>query len=365
MRFWLELKRIIRKPANLLLILMVPALLTIGGIIFFNGFGVSSIKLGVYNKDNSPFSRFTIKLVMSFFQGSTLTYVDENYQALLQNGSLNAILVIPENFTDGLYNGEQVNISFIPSPVDLQLSVGIYNVINSIFKDLSGSPFFNPQVLKYLFVGEGTPAPKIVPKTENFETTFGNLFSPAILFLSVVFLTLSIGVLSIINDRENGLIAIFKVNNEKWYWYALLKFLPLMVLGLLVSFIVYTIGYIFGIKIPLKIFLPLSLLCSIFHASLALILSSLSPTRTIANISSIALSMFFFFTSGSITPVSTLPSYIYKISTFTPIYKTIYAIRNYQLTNSPISAELKYISIVSIITLIGMLLIIKKEFSKK
>ncbi|MBO8161462.1 MAG: ABC transporter permease [Thermosipho sp. (in: Bacteria)] len=362
MRYFYELKRVLNKPINLVLIVILPLLLTITSIIFFNGFGITSVKLGVLNKDNSPLSQFTIKLIMSFFKGGTLAYVDENYPDLLEKGEINAVLVIPSNFTDALYKGEKVQIDFIPSPVDLQLSVGIFNVLNSIFKDLSGTPFFSPQVLKYLFVSENTPAPEFVPKTKNFKTEFGDLFSPAILFLSVAFLTLSIGILSIVNDRELGLIIIFKVNNEKWYKYAIIKFLALFTLGLIVSFVVYFAGYFLGINIPYNIFFPLAILGVIFHSSLSLFLSSLSPNKTAANILSISFAMFFFFTSGSITPVTTLPKLMFKIASFTPVYKLTYAIRNYQLNGASIAGEVKYLIFASLIIFSLMIITIKKEF---
>lgn len=365
MRVWYEFKRLLGKPLNIILIILLPVVLTIASIIFFNGFGVTSIKLGVYNLDNSPLSKFTIKLVMSFFKGGTLTYVDGDYSRFLQNGELNAVMVIPENFTDALYKGEKVNIDFIPSPVDLQLSVGIYNVLNSVFNDLSGSPFFNPQVLRYLFVSNETPAPSFVPKTKNFKTDFGYLFSPAILFLSVIFIILSIGVLTVVNDRDLGLISIFKVNNEKWHVYGLNKFLALFFLGLFVSIAVYIAGYFLGIKIELSIFLPLSIVGIVFHASLALIMSCLSQNRAISNIFGVSLSMFFFFTSGSITPVTTLPKFMFKLSSFTPAYRLTYAIRNYQLNGVSIKSDFLYLLYLSIATFIVMLLLIRKEFSKK
>lgn len=365
MQLFLELKRILNKPINIVLIVLLPLIITIASIIFFNGFGITYVKLGVYNLDNSPLSQFTIKLVMSFFKGGTLTYVDKDYTKLLEKGELNAVLIIPSNFTDALYKGQKVHIDFIPSPVDLQLSVGIFNVLNSIFNDLSGSPFFDPKVLRYLFVGEGSPAPDFVPKTKNFSTKFGDLFSPAILFLSVVFLLLSIGVLSIVNDRELGLISIFKVNNEKWYKYITIKFLVLFIIGFIVSFVVFIGGYFFGIKIPLNVFLPLATLGVIFHSSLALILSTISPNKTVANILSISFAMFFFFTSGSITPVSTLPKFMFKLASLTPVYKLTYAIRNYQLNGVSINSELKYLMFLSIVFFILMVLISKKEFAKK
>ncbi|MDK2886869.1 MAG: type transport system permease protein [Thermosipho sp. (in: thermotogales)] len=365
MQLFLELKRLLNKPINIVLIILLPLIITIASIIFFNGFGVTDVKLGVYNKDNSPLSQFTIKLVMSFFKGGTLTYVDENYHKLLEEGKFNAVLIIPSNFTDALYKGQKVNIDFIPSPVDLQLSVGIFNVLNSIFNDLSGSPFFDPKVLRYFFVGEGSPAPQFVPKTKNFSTNFGDLFSPAILFLSTVFLLLSVGILSIVNDRELGLISFFKVNNEKWYKYTFIKFLVLFILGTIVSFVVYFAGYFFGIKIPFNIFFPLAALGVIFHSSLSLILSSLSPNKTVANILSISIAMFFFFTSGSITPVSTLPKFMFKLATYTPVYKLTYALRNYQLNGASIINELNYLAIISLITFLLMFFVVKKEFAQK
>ncbi|ABR30251.1 ABC transporter [Thermosipho melanesiensis] len=365
MRIWYEFKRLIGKPLNIILIILLPVVLTIASIIFFNGFGVTNVKLGVYNLDDSPLSQFTIKLVMSFFNGGTLTYVDKNYTEKLQSGELNAVMIIPENFTDALYNGQRVDIDFIPSPVDLQLSVGIYNVLNSIFNDLSGSPFFNPQVLRYLFVSQETPAPRFVPKTKNFKTDFGTLFSPAILFLSVIFLIIAIGVLTIINDRELGLINIFKVNNEKWYKYTVVKFLALFFLGIVVSIGVYVAGITLNIKIPFSIFFPLSLTAIIFHSSLALLISSISPNKAMANIIGISLSMFFFFASGSITPVTTLPKLMFKVASYTPSYKLTYALRNYQLNGIPINSELLYLTLISVVSFLVMMLTIKKEFRMK
>jgi ABC-2 type transport system permease protein len=75
--------------------------------------------------------------------------------------------------------------------------------------------------------------------------------------------------------------------------------------------------------------------------------------------------MFFFFTSGSITPVSTLPKFMFKLATYTPVYKLTYALRNYQLNGASIINELNYLAIISLMTFLLMFFVVKKEFAQK
>ncbi|HIP92550.1 MAG TPA: ABC transporter permease [Thermotoga sp.] len=349
-----ELKRIFKRLGSIMVVFIAPVLVAILASAFFSGYEFQTMKLGVYLEDKSLPAQLTVKLLTSFFKGKSVIEVSSNFDDLLIEGKLNAVIIIPEGFTQSLYKKKRTYLPFIPSPVDLQVASAIYRVVNSLFTDLEGSAFFDPQILKYLFVDKGYPSPRLVMKNSKESIDFESLISPSVIFFSSVLIIISLLSLSVVSDNEKGILDLYISMNLKWWEYSLGKILSYAALGFIISMLAcIMIIFTTNINIPVKWILILSMLNALFHSSIGFVVSSLSPTRNVASLVAVSLIGLFFFMSGTIVPVSSLPEILKALSIKTFPFKIVYILRRIQIYGSlGISKEILYLIIWCSISLV-------------
>jgi len=340
-----ELKRIFKRFGSIMVVFIAPALVVILASVFFSGYEFQTMKLGVCLEDKSLPAQLTMKLLTSFFKGKSVVEVSKNFDDLLIKGELNAVVVIPKGFTQKLYKKQRTYLPFIPSPVDLQVASAIYRVVNSLFADLEGSAFFDPQILKYLFVDKGYPSPRLVMENSKKSIDFESLISPSVIFFSSVLVVISLLSLSVVSDGEKGILDLYISMDLKWWEYSLGKIVSYTILGFTISMLACVILLLVtNINIPVEWVLILSLLNALFHSSVGFIVSSLSPTRNTASLVAVSLIGLFFFMSGTIVPVSSLPESFKMVSVRTLPFKIVYVLRKIQLYGaSGISKEILYL----------------------
>ena len=362
-----ELKRIFKRFGSIMVVFIAPALVVILASVFFSGYEFQTMKLGVHLEDKSLPAQLTMKLLTSFFKGKSVVEVSGNFDELLIKGKLNAVVVIPKDFTKKLYEKQRTLLPFIPSPVDLQVASAIYRVVNSLFADLEGSAFFDPQILKYLFVDKGYPSPRLVMRNSKESIDFESLISPSIIFFSSVLVVISLLSLSVVSDGERGVLDLYIAMDLKWWEYSLGKIASYTTLGFAISSLACVILLLVtNINIPIKWVLILSLFNALFHSSIAFIVSSLSPTRNTASLVAVSLIGLFFFMSGTIVPVSSLPESFKTISVRTLPFKIVYVLRRIQLYgDSDISGEILYILLWCSVALVLAILLGKIPLKRK
>ena len=340
-----ELKRIFKRFGSIMVVFIAPALVVILASAFFSGYEFQTMKLGIYLEDKSLPAQLTMKLLTSFFKGKSVVEVSKNFDELLIKGELNAVVIIPKGFTQRLYKKQRTYLPFVPSPVDLQVASAIYRVVNSLFADLEGSAFFDPQILKFLFVDKGYPSPRLVMKNSKKSIDFVSLISPSVIFFSSVLVVISLLSLSVVSDGERGILDLYISMDLKWWEYSLGKIVSYTILGFTISMLACIILLLVtNINIPVGWVLILSLLNALFHSSVGFIVSSLSPTRNTASLVAVSLIGLFFFMSGTIVPVSSLPESFKVLSVKTLPFKIVYVLRKIQLySTSGISKEILYL----------------------
>ncbi|KAF2957526.1 hypothetical protein AS159_07630 [Thermotoga sp. Ku-13t] len=329
--FMMELKRTLKNPYSLALILAVPLIITVTAVVLFSSLGFLHTKIGIFNLDTDPLSRFTVGIVMSMFKGGNISYVGEDYDQKLLNGELQAVVVIPKDFSKKLYAAEQTELIFIPSPVDLQLSTIIYRTFRSMFEDLNGSPFFDPKVIRYLFTSPGYPAPKLSAFEKESVLSFSSMLVPIVVFLSTACVLFSIAASSFQQDEQSRLTELFISMGVGKLSYALSKMAAYTTVGLLVSFSSLLILSLFGAISVTPMILVLLFLNALFHACVGLIVSSLSPNVQVSSMLSVGLTLVSFYFSGTVVPLSAMPSKLQAIAWNYPLFLMSYVLRKQQL----------------------------------
>ncbi|WP_296903817.1 ABC transporter permease, partial [Thermotoga sp.] len=235
----IELKRIFKRRMSLITIAITPVLVVLISLFFMQSYNLQSMKLGIYNEDNSIWSSLIMRFIGTILRQENIVKVGKDYEELLKEGKLNAVIVIPKGFAVKLYAKQPTRMIFIPSPVDLHLAAAIYNVLDSILEDFQGSAFFDPKVLKYIFTESEYPVPRLALKDSTLR--FSDLVSPFIIFFTGILITVSLACVSTFLDREKNLHEMFLVYNLPWWEYALGKIVAYTVLGVSVSMMAYVL----------------------------------------------------------------------------------------------------------------------------
>jgi len=345
-----ELKRNLKNPYSLMLILIVPVIITIIAIVLFSSLGFLQTRIGILNLDTDPLSRLTVGVVMSMFRGGNIIYVSEDYQQKLLSGDLQAVVVIPKDFSRRLYAAQQTELIFIPSPVDLQVSTVMYRAFRSLFEDLNGSPFFDPQVIRFLFTSPGYPAPKLSALEREKVLNLTSLLIPITVFLSSACVLLAIVSSSFQMDEQSKLTELFVSMDVRGFTYVASKILAYTSIGLIVSVAALLILLRFKVQLITPTTLTLIALNSLFHASVGLILSAISPNMQVSSMFSVALTAVSFYFSGSVVPLSSMPARLQVFARNYPLFLTIYSLRKQQLFALDILNDIKKIALLTVVS---------------
>lgn len=322
-----EYRKLFSKPSTYIVLLFVPVAFVLISSIFFSSVNTTELSIGVYSKDKSPLSKFTVGVVVSLFRGGTIKYVDEKYENALKNGDLNAVVVIPEDFTTSLFAGKKTILKYIPSPVNTELAAAAYIVFKQMFQDLGGGPFFNPKVLREMYTASNVPAPELAT---DKSLDFSQAFAPSIIFIVTMFVGIVIGSGLISYEKELGIfkqLALSKINVISYF---LLKLLVLFSVSTTSGLIAYFIFYTFGLKIPFIYFLILVPVNAIFYSSFGLLISTFLPNTISSNIIGSTFAILFLLSSGTLISINQISKSLKGFITSSVIYKSTYIIRNIQ-----------------------------------
>ncbi|MCX7654346.1 MAG: ABC transporter permease [Fervidobacterium sp.] len=322
-----EYKKLFSKPSTYVVLILVPFIFVFINLVFFSSVSTTKLSIGVYSKDRSPLSKFTVGVVVSLFRGGTIKYVDENYQEKLRSGELNAVVVIPEDFTSSLFSGKKTKLKYIPSPINTELSVAAYIVFRQMFEDLGGGPFFNPKVLREMYTASNVPAPEL---TTDKTLDFSHAFAPSMIFIVTMFVGLVIGSGLISREKEAGIFRLLALSKIKISSYFFLKFLVLFSLSTTSGLISYLIFYFLGLKINFIYFLILVPINAIFYTLFGLLISVLAPNSLSSNLIGSTLAVVFLLSSGTLVSVNQIPESFKHFVTYSIIYKSTYIVRNIQ-----------------------------------
>ena len=123
---WKDLRRVLRNPVPILILLGIPVAITSMIGLVFGGSGsgqdaIAPIRLGIVDEDDSLFSQFLRGAAGQdeFSERIQITFLEDEASGvrLIQDGKLSAVLRIPEGFTEAFVRGENgVKLYLIKNP---------------------------------------------------------------------------------------------------------------------------------------------------------------------------------------------------------------------------------------------------------
>ena len=251
-----DLKKLVREPAMLFLIIMFPVILTLAFGFSFGSIGGSqstSYQIGLINLDSGPYqqaSQFFIKGLAGTGILSVKNYPNnETAQADLIQGSIQAVILIPGNF-------EQSASSFWNAPSNPSLwvntTIRLYLDSGSMFATQAIPPIVQ-QVLATAIYGElleSAPRPIQVSApllVATSKTTAFDYMAPGIFAYASIFLTMTVAQ-SFTADRENGLLRRINVTPTTPAEFMASQTISNMIAGLLQAVLVFVMAYVVGYR---------------------------------------------------------------------------------------------------------------------
>lgn len=372
-----DLKRLIREPAALFMIILFPAMLTLAFGLAFGGIGgnqSATYQIGVVNKvstaQNQSWAQYFLGNLTSVEILRIQPYSDnETAQTDLIQGKISAIIIIPENF-------EQSVDSYWSAPTNpsqwVNTTLQVYLDSGSMFATQAIQPIIQ-QTLTATVYGEQTKSfatpiqissPSLV--RASVTTTF-EFFAPGLFAFASIFLTMIVAQ-SFTLDREAGLLRRISVTpttaTEFMSSQVISNMVGASIQAVLVFLMAYTVGYRpKGDVVTLAVAFILVLIFSLCNVGFGLI------TATLAKSSGAATGIAFIFIMPQMflgTFVgSALSATAQSVGKFVPSYYVTDALTSLFLRGAPVLSptiltDLMVVSAISIAALLAGILLFRK-----
>lgn len=316
-----EFIQIKRDTRTLFMLAFFPAalLLVFGYVLSFD---VKDIKLGVLDYDRSDSSRAFIEAFTSseYFRLSVQFEKREEIDRQLDNGSIHAAVVIPENFGKMISGGKKSSIQILIDGSDGRTASIVQGYVSAFV-----STYSQKTITAHLskFGRKIEPPVSIEPRIWYNPELKSSLFLVAGLIVFILMITGTISTsLSVVREREKGTMEQLLVSPLSAPDVIIGKTLPYLFISLISTVIILTAGYFaFGVEVKgsyLMLFISstLFILCALAQGILiSTITTSQQIAFFVAALSSILPSLLL---SGFIFPIAGMPYIIQAITTIVP-----------------------------------------------
>ena len=372
-----DLKKMVREPATLFLIILFPVLLTLAFGASFGAFGgtqSTTYQIGVVNMDLAgPYHQWSQHFIGNLTSTEILKIQDfpdnETAQADLIQGKIQAVLIIPEDF------GKSCN-SFLEAPMDSSHWV---NTTVQLFLD-SGSMFatqaippITQQVLVATVYGEqpiSTPRPIQISSPSLVlasKLTAFDYMAPGIFAYAAIFLTMTVAQ-SFTTDREKGLLRRINITPTTPTEFMTSQVISNMLAALIQVALVFAMAYLVGYRpnvdvASFALAFVIVLIFSLCNVGFGLITATLAKSPGAATGISFIFIMPQMFL-GTFVGAALSPS-AQAAGKFVPSYYVTDALTSLFLRGAPVSSptillDLAAVSISSVIALLSGILLFKK-----
>ncbi|MCK9281290.1 MAG: ABC transporter permease [Melioribacteraceae bacterium] len=365
-----ETRQLKRDTRMLFIVFFFPVvLLAIFG--YAINFDVHHIKLGVYDQDHSEYSREFLNGLTSSEYFDIVTYIDDegDIKKLLDEKSVQAIVVFPKDMSRRLLSKREVKIQFLVDGVDGTSASVIQNYVNAAtysysiqltkeYLAVTGKSLYVPIDLQPRFWFN--------PDLQSTRFLIPGLMGMILIITAVISISLSI-----VREKERGTIEQINVSPLSSIEFIIGKTIPYIAISLINASIVLLAGYLlFGIVIKGNIFLLLLGTFAFLFAALSLgvFISTISDSQQVAfqaaNVTSLLPSLIL---SGFIFPIESMPVAIQILTNITPAKFYIVILRSILLRGAGISAfwdQLLYLGIFGLVFILLATLADKKSKNK-
>lgn len=340
-----ESREILRNKYLVFLILVPPIvqLLILGAALDPQ---VHSLSMATVDQSHTQESRELVArlLASNVFTKNTYIKDDKNLSEEMETGKLNVGLVIPKDFTDKLYRGEQAQVQVIVDGADAYTagiaSSYVYRTINQYRPEVGVSTKVSPNVQKHDGASMGKlsqnesnlnlidPKLNILYNPEQISSWF---FVPGVLGACLTLTGTLVAAATILRERESGTMEQLLMTPASVWEILLAKVIPLVLflLGDVVLAVLLS-RMIFGM--PCRGSMALLLIASALYAfcgiGVGMMLGSICRSQRQAQLASFFINIPLILLSGSVVPLDTMPAILQALSTFDPLRYYAYISRS-------------------------------------
>ena len=341
----------------------------------FEGTSLRDVPAMYFDADNSKESREFLDRVKA---KDTFLWKawrgDPNGQIDLFRVGVQAAIVIPEGWGDGLRNGEPLPIRLVLDGTDTNTAPSVQGVLQEVLGDYQSSRRDNlienlpdeiidlgknlPREIRHEFSSMMTPWEIKAETLYNPKLLFIDYVVPGIVGLILQLLTVTLIASAITREREVGTLSQLLVTPLRHSEVVIGKVLPYLVISMFLIASTIAVGNLhFGVKFHEPVLLTITcFLFLLFSLGLGLLISAFSRTQTQA----IQISVFFllpvFLLSGAFAPLEQLPRAVRICSELFPLTHFCRAFRSVNLYNADvgyIAGDLLFLAIGSVLTCAG------------
>ena len=283
-------------------------------------FEVKHVDLAVTDNDHSPASRELLSKLSgsSFFNISATPRNYDEAEALLFSGDADMVLIIPDDFSEGLAGVNQPRLQVLTDAVNATSAQLSWNYFVSVVRD------YNRDVI----ISSGA-APASIPGISvsprfwyNPTLNYKYYMLPGVLVILITAIGLLMAGLNLVREKETGTIEQINVTPVmKWELIAS-KVIPFFIIGLIDLALGLTVGWI-AFDIPFEGSLLLFFACaSIFLVAvlgLALFFSTMASTQQQFLFIAFFFVMVFILMSGIFTPAESMPLWAQDFNYVNPV----------------------------------------------
>jgi ABC-2 type transport system permease protein len=351
-----ELRQVIRDRRTLGVLLAVPLFLL---VIF--GYAISldvrHVSLGIYDGDRSEESRRYI----ASFQHSE--YFDVKFHAVrsadldeyIARESLQAALIIPEDFSERLLRNEPVRVQILVDGSNGSIAATIVSYIEAFTSDYSS------RISVRLVRSSDAARIQLLWQPRvwyNPELRSANFLVPGLIVFILIITTVISTALSVVREKERGTMEQIVVSPIRSAELVIGKTMPHVLISIAITTgIIVTSSLLFGLTIKgsyvLLIFVTLLFLLG--GLGLGLLISTLADTQLVAFMLSVLITLLpSFVLSGFVFPIRNMPKIIQAFTYLLPARYYMVVLRSIILKGAGLSAfwrEVVFLSVFAFLSL--------------
>ncbi|MCY6369647.1 ABC transporter permease [Clostridium ganghwense] len=330
------LKVTFRKKSNIFSYLIVPLVSMLIIMSIMNGGGSAKIKIGVVDKDNSIISTDMVKYLESTGKFESVYINEANIDGKVVNREVNLAIIIPESFSEEIYNNKLENIKIV-SIEGKEITAWIENYTNLYIQnllDISKASEGNRDEFNDMYKGYKNQAlklnsEKVVDKRLNKQLTQSGV-GFLIMFILIGATSTSNIILKEKRERTYQRICSTPVNSKIYIMgNVFVNFIIITVQILLAIFAINTILKVNMYMPDYQLFLMLLLMGAV-SIGIGMIVVAFSKSTSEAGYLSTLIITPTCMMGGCFWPIELMPEKVQKISNFIPQKWAIEAIKKLQ-----------------------------------
>lgn len=328
-----------RRTVIIILIMPVMQLFLLG---YAATTDVKNIAIAVWDQSQSPQSRALLDAfrAANYFQIAYTIDSQDKMQALIEEGSARAVLIIPPDYDHRLLEGN-AQVSMILDGSDASVGSTALSVSQLIGQAYGIKVVQSQAALQGRLAGTGTPIQVRTRVWYNPDLLSAYFMIPGVIGQILFMVTTILTATAIVRERERGTIEQLIVTPLRSWELMVGKIIPYIILAGIEAVEVILIGH-FWFKVPVVGNLGLIALssCLLLLSSLGIGLyaSTAAHTQQEANIMVQMTLLPSFFLSGFFFPIDAMPKALQVISYFSPLRYYLVVIRALMLKGAGFAA---------------------------